>query len=59
MWQFQTTGQTQYFQMHLLALRFVLLVGDDRDFLKEGVKTSLTAPTPLFISPTFFPSAHL
>jgi hypothetical protein len=55
-WQFQTPAWKQYLQMHLLAERFVFFfAGDNRDFLKEGVKAYLIAP----ISPTFFRSSNL
>ncbi len=57
-WRFQTPAQKRYLQTHLLAERFVFfffIVGDDRGFPKEGVKTYLTAvPISLPKSPTFF-----
>jgi hypothetical protein len=35
------------------------LGGNDRGFLKDGVKNYPTAPMPLLNSPTLFPSSHL
>jgi hypothetical protein len=52
-WQFQTHAWKLYLQMHLLAERFVF-GGDERGFLKEGVKAFLTAPMSPLNSPTFF-----
>jgi hypothetical protein len=40
--------------MHLVAERFVFLGGDDRGFLKEGVKAYRMASMSPLNSPTFF-----
>ncbi len=43
-WQFPIQARKWYLQMHLLDERFVFFRGDDRGFVKEGVKTYLMAP---------------
>ncbi len=57
-WQFQTPAWKRYLQMHLLAERFAFW-GDDRGFLKVGIKTYPIAQMSPFTLPTFFVCLHI
>jgi hypothetical protein len=57
---FQTSAQTQYFQMHLLLwVNGSFFLGEHRGFLKEGVKIYRMAPMSPLNSPTFFFCLHI